>query len=1179
MLKRQLHHLFILVLIFLFVSCQREQDTRLLSIKFNYSTYSLQKGETFRLIAETDPRDYKTEVTWTSSNKNIASVDKGVVKGLTSGDAIITAYAEGKTAKCKVTVTSVVTAVYLNKPTLTMEKGSSETLIATIEPSDASDKSVTWSSSDDNVASVDDYGLVKALKGGECFITAKAGDKTASCSVTVTSEVTSIVLNKTSLTIAKGASEVLVATIEPADATDKSIIWSSSNDDVASVDDNGLVKALKGGECVITAKAGEKTASCSVTVTSEVTSIVLNKTSLTIAKGSSEALIATVEPFDASDKSVTWSSSDSNVAAVDENGLVKALKGGECVITAKAGDKMASCSVTVTSAVTSIVLNKTELTITKGSSEKLVATIEPSDATDKSIIWSSSDDGVASVDGDGLVKALKGGDCVITAKAGDKLASCAVMVTAEVTSIVLNKTTLTIEKGSSETLIATVEPSDASDKSVTWSSSDSNVASVDDNGLVKALKGGDCVITAKAGDKTATCKVNVTSVVTSITLNKTVISLSKGASEQLIASIEPSDATDKSVIWSTSNGNVASVDNSGLVKALMGGECVITAKAGDKTATCTVSVSSAVTSISLDKTELSMLKGATVQLIARIEPSDASDKSVTWSSSDSRVASVDNNGLVEAFKGGECVITAKTGDKAATCKVTVVSDVTSIKLNKTTLTLSKGTTEQLVASIEPSDATDQNITWSSSDVSVASVDNNGLVKALKGGKCVIKATAGGKMASCSITVISEVTSIVLDRTSLLMGKGDIYVLTATVEPYDASDKNVTWSSSDDSVASVNLAGIVEALKCGECTITAKAGEKTATCAVTVTAEVTSISLNRTNLTIAKGSSEKLVATVEPSDATDKNVFWSSSDSEVASVDSNGLVKALRGGECVITAKAGNKTANCVVTVTAEVTSISLNKTSLTMAKGSSDILVATVEPSDASDKSVTWSSSDSSVASVDKDGFVAAHNDGNCTISANAGNRTANCYVNVKTEITSIRLNANSVQLFKGEQFTLLARVEPEDASDKSVVWSSSDSTVASVDQNGQVTAIGGGTCRIYAKSGACEAYCTIDVKVYITQITLNKTSITLLKGQSEELIVSYSPEDATEKELVWNSLDSSIATIDSNGVVTAVSPGNTSMTVKAKKSNVTTLVSFSVTVRSSAGNEDFNEGGEGQWN
>ena len=420
---------------------------------------------------------------------------------------------------CKPQETQIipVSSISVNPTSLTLEEGETSNISATVSPSNATDKTVTWSSSSNAVATIKE-GVVTAVKEGSATITAKAGGKTAVCEVKVNAKfvaVTSITLDQTSLDLKEGETSTLTATVKPDNATDKAVAWTSSNDKVATVKD-GKVTAVKEGTATITATAGDKTATCKVTVEKdfvEVTSITLDKTTLTVTAGSEETLTATVKPDNATDKTVTWTSSNTAIATV-KDGKVKGIKAGTATITAQAGDKKATCKVVVTKSVievTSITLDKTTLSLTVGAEETLTATVKPDNATDKTVTWTSSNTAIATVK-DGKVKGVKAGTATITAKAGSKTATCKVTVTkatVAVTSVTLNKTSLSLKVNQEETLIATVKPDNATDKTVKWSSSNTSVATVN-NGKVKGIKAGTAVITAKAGDKSAKCNVTVT---------------------------------------------------------------------------------------------------------------------------------------------------------------------------------------------------------------------------------------------------------------------------------------------------------------------------------------------------------------------------------------------------------------------------------------------------------------------------------------------------------------------------------------------------------------------------------------------------------------------------------------------------------------------------------------------
>ncbi|MDH6313128.1 uncharacterized protein YjdB [Parabacteroides sp. PFB2-10] len=340
-------------------------------------------------------------------------------------------------------------------------------------------------------------------------------------------KVTGVTLSKSTLALVEGETESLRATIAPENATNKRSTWKSSDMTVAAVDAEGKIVAVKAGNATITVTSddGSKTATCAVTVkaaTLSVTGVKLNKATLTLAQGTSETLTATLTPENATNKKVSWKSTKTDIATVDSEGKVTAVKVGAAsiVVTTEEGAKTDTCTLTVVAkaiAVTGVKLNKTSLSLVESASEKLIATVTPNDATNKTVSWKSSDASIAIVDAEGHIAALKTGKATITVTTedGGKTATCAVTVTAKavaVTGVTLNKTSLSLVEGGSETLTPTVAPTDASNKKVSWKSSNTAVATVDNNGNVTALKAGTATITATTedGGKTATCAVTVT---------------------------------------------------------------------------------------------------------------------------------------------------------------------------------------------------------------------------------------------------------------------------------------------------------------------------------------------------------------------------------------------------------------------------------------------------------------------------------------------------------------------------------------------------------------------------------------------------------------------------------------------------------------------------------------------
>ena len=741
-----------------------------------------------------------------------------------------------------------------------------------------------------------------------------------------------------------------------------------------------------------------------------------------------------------------------------------------------------------------------------------------------------------------------------------------VVFTVAVAGVSLDHETLSLYPGENSTLSATITPSNATNLGLEWSSSDTSVANVDENGKVTALAAGSATITVTTveGSKTASCTVTVKPVaVSSVELNKAATNIQIGGSETLTATVLPENAANKNVTWSSSDATVASVDANGKVSALKVGTATITVKTadGNKTATCSVTVSPiGVTGVSLNKTSTTLYIGGTETLTATVTPANATNKSVTWSSSNTAVATVDANGKITAVAAGTATITAKTADgrKTATCTVTVKPvEVTSITLNKTSLTLAKNGTETLTATIAPSNATDKTVTWSSSNTAVATVVN-GKVTAVGGGSATITASAGGKSATCAVTVTVAVTGVSLNKTTLSLTKGSTETLTATVAPSDATNKNITWSSNNTGVATVSNNGIVTAVSEGTATITVKTvdGNKTATCAVTVTPIlVNSITLNRSTASVEVGSTVSLTATVSPSNAADRTLTWSSSNTAIATVSSNGVVTGVKAGTATITATSNDGSgvkATCQVTVTnVAVTSVALDQTTLSLVNGTTATLTATVSPDNATDKTVTWSSSNTSVATV-SNGTVTAKSVGTATITATAGGKSETCNVTVTPIlVTKITLSKQSVTINVNSTITLTATATPSNAADKTVSWSSSNTAIARVSDSGVVTGVRQGTTIITATANdgsGVKATCSVTVSVIaVTGITLNKTSLSLVKGSSETLTAAISPSNASIQSLSWSSSNTSIATVDSNGKVTAVNKGSATITARAQ--------------------------------
>ena len=496
--------------------------------------------------------------------------------------------------------------------------------------------------------------------------------------------------------------------------------------------------------------------------------------------------------------------------------------------------------------------------------------------------------------------------------------------------------------------------------------------------------------------------------VESLSVDKTELDLHIQDTYELATTVLPENATNKAVTYTSLRPTVASVDESGKITALAEGTTVISVVSADNAAAraeVIVTVTKlvvAVSDITLDVESLDLLIGEEHDLVATVTPENATDKSVSFSSLDTDIATVDANGKVSAVAAGTTYVFCSANDgsgKQAKVKVTVKEShvaVTSVKLAFNSITVEPGAAQKLSVSVLPENATNKQLTFTSTQEDVVSVDSEGNIKALKVGSASIIVQSvddPSKMDTLNVVVSGSVVHVtgvtISDAEKSVEENGEAFQLSATVSPENADNKSVTWSSSDVSVAYVNPTGLVTPVGAGEADITVKTadGNFEKSCHVTVTkTEIESLTMSEPSILFEVTSNpdsddktHQLSATIAPSTATYKEVAWSSSNNAVATVDQTGLVtKGTEMGVATITAvhKNSGLVATCVVTVRAQaVTKIELNHSSISFQQGFEDEtgvrqLSASVTPATAPNTSVKWESSNTNVVTVDQTGKV-----------------------------------------------------------------------------------------------------------------------------------------------------------------------------------------------------------------
>ncbi len=465
--------------------------------------------------------------------------------------------------------------------------------------------------------------------------------------------------------------------------------------------------------------------------------------------------------------------------------------------------------------------------------------------------------------------------------------------------------------------------------------------------------------------------------------------------------------------------------------------------------------------------------GATETLTVVYNPEDTTDdKTVTWNSTNTDAVTVDN-GVVTAVGEGSSTVTATVGEKVATINYTVRIPLESITINGDE-TLSKNEEKTLTVTYNPTNTTDnKTVDWESSNPEIVSIDSTGKITGKKGGTAKITATVGNVKAEKEVKVVVPIESVSLSGDDSIL-KGESKRLTATINPEDTTDdKTITWSSDDENVLFIDQNGQMRGIKEGTANVKAVVAGKETTKQITVNEiHIDSITIDGDQeFEMVKNQTKNLSAKINPDNTTDddKNITWTSNKDDVAKVDNNGKVTALKEGEATITAKVGTHETSVKVNVKEiHIDSVVINELDDEFTRGDEFKFSASYTPENTTDenKTVEWSSSNTDVGTIDQEGNFVALKEGTTTITAKIGN------IKAEREVTVIENHVGDFKLLQeegevlniGNTQKLVTVVNPENCTDAyTIKYSSSDEAIATVDENGNVTALKDGKVVITA--------------------------------------------------------------------------------------------------------------------
>ncbi|MGL4982275.1 MAG: Ig-like domain-containing protein [Treponemataceae bacterium] len=1255
------------------------------SVQFTQTIDTMNVGDEIEFAAMVLPEGAPSSIDWTTTDNTAVTLTRmegGKVKvranrATAEGTPVqLTAASSDNPEKLivqSITIEQPVKKIVFTARERDMAVGSESAWLPVVLPDNATSKNLFWTTNNARAVDVDQHtGQVKALKVGTATITAYAmdgSDQKDWYTIDVKPAPTDLFFNINSMIldtrIEAESFGVLTPTVLPLGAYidfENDITWDVKDPDgVVSLvfDKDGRVEitAIKPGKATIQAKLTRSSPSiqmptCTVTVAQPITEFYLDDNFVSLKINEEKTLTSKIVPDWADAQIINWHSSDNSTVTMSGPARVKALKYGTVEITASITErdgtiKKAICSVTVPRPSTGVFISENNLSMTIGDSKQLTASILPNGKVNENIVWDSSDKTVVSVN-NGYVRVLKAtsklvtitareshvplsdaksNDCVITVKEYKPVTGISFVNSANKEFLYLGKTTQ---------VLWTVWPTDATNKTVDIKSTHPTIASITKDGVILAKTVGrtSIVLTTADGGKTIQKEIEVIKAVTGVTLNKEKVTIPNNSSYKLEETVRPLDASIKTVKWSSSNPSTVYIDeDSGLITAANtgSGEAVITATTvdGSKKAFCTVKVAEPVTKLELKPASLILDQGKTAYIDSIFNgggDKQPSNTNIDWSSTEETTVSVNKYGMIKAESPGVAVIVAKSkdGNITATSTVTVPVPVTDIKINggADSLTLKLHSKERLTLEFAPVNATERKAQWYSSNTSLVTVaipnssvpgDDIGYtceVTALGHGTATITAVSqdGDKIYSdtISITVSKDVTGLSLNTDApdslpegvvanygkLTVLKGNTATLVATIEPADATNKEVKWHSSATSFVQVDDYGVVTAKNFGTAVITASSKDNPAvysTCHVTVPVPVSSVTITpplSTTILLSNGGTAvlRLNADVQPSNATNSGVRWESSNEDVGKMTGAVFTATTEGSSTitVISDYDSTKRDSIVVTVVKPITKIELkvpdsSRSNPILSVGGVITLQHYIEPQDASIKKLDWAHTTDAV-SVSSSGVVTGQKPGTSIVTATAtdgSNVSGSITITVVLPVESITIadNAPTRMNVKTRQ-TLSVVLHPADTTYGSVEWemTSDGGTGSTITTDGQFTAGGiKGSVTVTAKAGAQGAQKTVSHTIEIVQpietlsITDDSDNVIVaplsfpVNGGSKILGAKISPDNYTPEQLDWKSTITSVATV-TNGVILPLKAGTTVVSVSsstnpAVKAQITVII------------------------
>jgi trimeric autotransporter adhesin len=984
-----------------------------------------------------------------------------------------------------------------------------------------------------------------------------------------------------------------------------SIFWSSENPAKATVSSNGIVTGIDTGTVRIAASSNGKSGFATIAVIPQgVAAVNVTPSTNTMTVGQivhlqAQPVNATGSPLQ--NRIVTWSSSSEGVATVDTNGQVTAISVGAAVITATSEGKSGTAGVLVTARVAaSIAVAPTSVTITTGQTSQLTATVKDAAGAVISgapVTWSVDHANIALVTSTGLVTGQSQGSAIVTAASGSATVNVPITITLPpANAVIVSPATVALLVSERVQLTGTVTDAGGNTipgQTITWASNNSGVAVVGTTGLVIAVAPGTATVTGTSGSVSGISQVTVSLVpVRRVTVDPDALSFTVGdAPAQLTVTLLDSaggtlSPTGRPVAFSSNNTGVASVSGTGLVTPVAPGQAVVTVTqtGSGLSATATVTVTRVpVASVTIAPSLDTLIVGQAVQLAATTldgSGNTLAGRTIVWDGSDDNVASVSSTGRVAALAPGTLTVTATSEGKTGTATIVVLAvPVASVVISPTSASVLVGSTTSAFTAIAKDGSGNtlngRTFTFASSNTAVATIDpTSGVATGVAPGTTNITATSEGKTsnnATLTVSAIPVASVTISPLTQTVVAGSQTSAFTAVTKDGGGNvltGRTVTFSSTAPGVATVNAStGVATGVAAGTTSIIASSeGQNSPAATLTVTAiPVATVTISPTTVSVVDGATTPAF-TVVTKDAggnvlTGRVITFNSSNTGIATIATSGVATGQSPGTTTITAASEGKTSNnATLTVTAvPVASVTITPTSQSVVDGSNTPAFTAVTKDAGGNvltgRVITWNSSNTGVATINSSGVATGASPGTTTITASSEGQTSNGATLTVTAVpvASVTVAPTSQSVLVGSNAPAFSATTKDGGGNtltgRVVTWSSSDITIATIDPStGVATGVAPGTVTITATSESQTGTASLTVNpVPVASVDIAPGPIS---GTSAGGTIQFTatPRDAssnalTGRVITWTSSDTSTATVDSNGLMTAITDGLVTIT------------------------------------